>query len=406
MIVTGLRATTARIVADRRNLDSYAGQTALVTLHGLLAMLGLQIDLDIPAMQMIGSQPPLRGGDLRDALRAYAGDLIPGGADHPAPVADITFALGDSHAPDAAVRVSGTAVRALITTGNHAAIRWSDAGPIGAMAAAAAAAAEGARAAVLRTSRLLDLPTPASKLWLPGPRLHVDLDLSPYADAELRNLGPVDIVSAGAITHSALYTLLRLPGTRAEVRVVDSDTLQLGNLNRYPLAKRSHCGDAKVDALATYSTDEIRIHPHPVALEQANLPFLRPLAPRVLVGVDHIPSRWLAQQEALNGWVCVGATSHDYVLVTVHPAGQACAGCTHPKDDTTPGTIPTISFVSFWAGFIQALELRSAARRPSITASGTHAWPLGLSGPRGLHQYHQQPVANCPVQCPSSRRAA
>ena len=39
-IIDGLRATTARIIADRANLGSPAGETALVTLYAQLAMLG------------------------------------------------------------------------------------------------------------------------------------------------------------------------------------------------------------------------------------------------------------------------------------------------------------------------------------------------------------------------------
>lgn len=67
VIVDGLRATTARIISDRANIVSPAGQTTLVTLYALLAMLGLQIDLDIPAAGLARDQPPLRGSDLLTA---------------------------------------------------------------------------------------------------------------------------------------------------------------------------------------------------------------------------------------------------------------------------------------------------------------------------------------------------
>ena len=48
-IIDGLRDTTARIITDRANIDTPAGQTALVTLYALLAMQGLRIDPDVPA---------------------------------------------------------------------------------------------------------------------------------------------------------------------------------------------------------------------------------------------------------------------------------------------------------------------------------------------------------------------
>jgi hypothetical protein len=63
-IIDGLRDTTARIITDRANIDTPAGQTALVTLYALLAMQGLRIDPDVPATPMRSSQPPLRGTSL------------------------------------------------------------------------------------------------------------------------------------------------------------------------------------------------------------------------------------------------------------------------------------------------------------------------------------------------------
>ncbi|MEU2166917.1 hypothetical protein ACH47V_05995 [Micromonospora chersina] len=47
-IIDGLRATAARIITDRANVSSPAGQTALTTLYRQLAMMGLQVDLDVP----------------------------------------------------------------------------------------------------------------------------------------------------------------------------------------------------------------------------------------------------------------------------------------------------------------------------------------------------------------------
>lgn len=109
VIIDGLRATTARIISNRANITSPAGQTVLVTLYALLAMLGLQIDLDIPAAaRLTTDQPPLRGSDLVASLLDYSADLLPGGSAQPSPIPDVTFALGDTPAPSGTVRVSGT----------------------------------------------------------------------------------------------------------------------------------------------------------------------------------------------------------------------------------------------------------------------------------------------------------
>jgi hypothetical protein len=124
-IVQGLQSTTVRLRADRANLASTAGQTALVTLFGLLAMMGIGIDLDIPETDILGSQPPLQEDELRSALLAYWADLIPGariGTDVGA--ADLTFVLGDTPSRDAtALRITGDAWRCHISRDGSATLQ-------------------------------------------------------------------------------------------------------------------------------------------------------------------------------------------------------------------------------------------------------------------------------------------
>jgi hypothetical protein len=271
------------------------------------------------------------------------------------------------------------------------------------MAAAAAAAAEGLRAAVPRIAEYLGRAIPADPRWRVQPGRRVQLDLRQYQADGPAALGDVDIISGGAITNAALYTLLRLPSVTAAMRIVEPDLLDLPNLNRYALARRSMIGWPKGRALAGLQTTGIRITPTSQTFSEATAPGLDPLAPWLLVGVDHIPSRWAAQQAAASRWLCVGSSSHDFVLVSAHPADSACAGCVHSRDDYITGDIPTISFVSFWAGLVQALELitRATGRSPTWTRA-THIWPFGLDNPRGIHQFTQHAVPGCPLRCGAS----
>lgn len=126
------------------------------------------------------------------------------------------------------------------------------------------------------------------------------------------------------------------------------------------------------------------------------------LGPTVLVGVDDIPSRWTVQRAA-PGWVSVGATSHGFVMVSGHEPNAACAGCAHPRDESLEGQIPTISFVSFWGGLLQARALLAHAAKVAMPAVNV-AWPFGLFGSRGLQAFPLQPAATCPVGCTASRR--
>jgi hypothetical protein len=400
-IIDGLCATTARIITDRANIDSPAGQTALVTLYAQLAMMGIQIDLDVPDIGLRTAQPPLRGISLPAALLDYSADLLPGGSARPSATPDVTFALGDTPAPPSALRVSGaewTASVGTILIGP----RWRGIAPVGAMAAAAAAATEGLRAAVPHIVEHLECPVPADPRWQACEGRQVDLDLSRYQVEGPVALGEVDVISGGAITNAALYALLRMPDLTAALRVIEPDLLALANLNRYSLALKSMVGWPKIRALRSFDTPSVSITGSGQRFDDVTAPQLAPIAPRLLVGVDHIPSRWAAQRAAA-GWICVGASSHDFVLVSAHPPGGACVGCAHPRDEDIAGEIPTVSFISFWAGLVQALELAATiASRPFASARTTYVWPLGLENPRGIHQLTQVPADGCPVGCQAS----
>jgi hypothetical protein len=222
-------------------------------------------------------------------------------------------------------------------------------------------------------------------------------------------LGNVDAISGGAITQAALYALLRMPKVTGMLRIIEHDLLAISNLNRYALARACMLNWPKAAVLQAFGTPGLRTIGDTVQLDTDSLPGLEPMAPRLLVGVDHIPSRWLAQRAAGYGWVCVGSSSHDFVLVSTHPPGRACAGCAHPRDDDFTGDIPTISFVSFWAGLVQALELLAEAGGQAPTWSrSTEIWPFGLDNPHGIRPYPQATVSGCPVRCGAStrRRAA
>jgi hypothetical protein len=400
-IIDGLCATTARIITDRANIDSPAGQTALVTLHAQLAMMGIQIDLDVPDIGLRTAQPPLRGTNLPAALLDYSADLLPGGSARPSATPDVTFALGDTPAPPGAVRVNGAGWTASVGT-ILIGPRWRGIAPVGAMAAAAAAATEGLRAAVPRIAEHLECPVPADPRWQARAGRQVDLDLSRYQVEGPVALGEVDVISGGAITNAALYALLRMPDLTAALRVIEPDLLALANLNRYSLALRSMVGWPKIRALRSFHTPSVSITGSGQRFDDVTARRLAPIAPRLLVGVDHIPSRWAAQRAAA-GWICVGASSHDFVLVSAHPPGGACAGCAHPRDEDIAGEIPTVSFISFWAGLVQALELAATtASRPFAPARTTYVWPLGLENPRGIHKLTQDPADGCPVGCQAS----
>jgi hypothetical protein len=298
-------AETARIISDRANISSPAGQTALVTLYAQLAMLGLAIDLDFPAARPAADQPPLRGSDLLYGLLDYSADLLPGGSAHPSPIPDVTFALGDTPAPPAAIRVSGTEWTAAV--GTLALARcWQGNWPAGAMAAAAAAAAEGLRAAVPRIADRAGRPVPTDPRWRTISSRQVVLDLGRYrADGPIR-LGAVDVISGGAITNAALYALLRMPAVTAAMRIIEPDLLDLPNLNRYALARRSMRGWPKTRALVAFQTLGIAITGREQVFNDTTAARLAPIARSPQRGVQQPPpgTCWGKGVRCQPGQVC------------------------------------------------------------------------------------------------------
>ena len=174
-------------------------------------------------------------------------------------------------------------------------------------------------------------------------------------------LGRFDVVSGGAVAQAALYALARIPEARGQARVIEPEKSDLSNINRYAFLRRSSVGELKAEHLASLDLGGLRITGEPLRYEDRNLGRIGPLASRVLVGVDHVPSRW-AVQRARPEWLGIGATSETSVVVSYHSSGLPCARCLHPNGSRVREQIPTAAFVSHWAGlWLASLFARSVS---------------------------------------------
>ena len=223
------------IIADRANLASPAGQTAAVTLYALLAMQGLQIDLDLPAVPLLVPRPPLAAGDLQAACWAMPPASCraarPGPGRARRDVRHRRFARPPWRGPGQRHRLDGG--------------RWRDRGQPalacrrGGRAHGRGRCGGGRRAARRRAAdrwRWARLAPAAAWRLVPGRVTR--LDLSTYQAGDPTGLGEVEGISGGAITSACLYALLRLPRAAARLRIIEPDRLEISNLNRYPLALR------------------------------------------------------------------------------------------------------------------------------------------------------------------------
>jgi hypothetical protein len=399
-LIAALTETTVTIVADAKNIASHSAQSAFVTTTLLLARSGHRVYLAAPSTLLVGPQPPLATGKMLEQLLIVGRDLLPGVAiELGAPKRpDLTILLGDTPwvgDPDRAFRIRGTAWEARLTP-VEIGREWPDEDwPIGGMAAAALAAAEVFKFSMRRLSRWSRNPQSFAEQYAPTPQ--VMINLSPFTRAKVSELNEVDFISGGAITNCALYALLRLPNVKGSARIIEDDTTALSNLNRGMLFVRSRLEIPKAVELSRYATDGFSIRPVIARYASGTVTKIGPLANAVFVGVDDIPPRWDVQR-AWPKWLGIGATTHFSAMASYHTPYLACAGCLHPVDDPTRGPIPTVAFVSFWAGLsLTSLYLRHLANDRGLAQDQEFYFsPLR---PETFWHTPIQRRSDCPVSC-------
>jgi hypothetical protein len=398
-----LQARHVLCVSDLRNVSTHSGQTALVTLVSLLSRMGLQVHLEIPEIALLILQPPLCGPFLRQALVESSESLIAGAAVQVGGGVspELVFVLGDSdfEVGDAlSWRLYGGDWCGGLTRGESAQA-WTAEWPVGGMVSAALAANEAYKFVMRRLpfrqrSDEVYFELSGSCMWDFG---------SIAVPADGVDVGNVDLISGGAISQAALYSL-RLPRLRMSGRVFDDDVTGPSNLNRNMLTLAKDVGLAKVQVIARQCSANLRVEPVAARFWGQSSRSIS-LSGRILVGVDDVPSRWEVQRRAL-GWLAVSGTSHLGISSSAHCPEDPCSGCLHPIDDEAGALpIPTVSYVSFWAGLVMAVRLVREAIGHPYPSSQQQLWltPLRMDEP---HAAVWAPVAarqDCPVHCSASR---
>ena len=406
LIIDGLYATRIRLTVNELNASSRAAQAAIVTTFQLIARMGITVELDLPEVALVAQVPPLREPNLRVALLELGSDLLPDATvTDELNAAQATFVFGSSPAAANAIRIEADDFTCTL---RHAATGDLLNGecPLGGMAGACAAAAIALEAALPQIAAATNCALSTRPRPSAGPPVRVDLrELFPGLGAPAPQTDQLDIISGGAITNAFLQTLLWLPKTHAQIRVIERERADYTNLNRYNQLRASHDGELKIDVLAAAGRDGLSISGVEALFNADTRDALRPLAPIVAVGVDNVNARWWVQEE----WpelLVIGATDNTSAVLTTHRPGEPCAGCAHPhplaplaKGDF----IPTISLISFWGGFMQALALMSG-ERPSHRVT---IYPFALGGGHWWHAAELPDGARCAISCEaSSRRAA
>lgn len=360
-LMQALTGTRVALIADAKTLTTHAGQSCFVTAALLMARSGHTVHVLAPDVPLVGLQPPLQPGGIIASLSATGADLLPGitfRTDLPARAFDLAIVLGEAPIEVEAlhaIRLNADGWSGHIVPVENAAPFEASLWPLGAMAAGALAAGEAFKVAMrMLASRFRNQARLDTVFGLTDRSTFV---LAPAVTPYAADLGALDCVSGGAIVQAALYALARVPGLNGRVRIIEPDTGDITNLNRYMLLTRSRLGRSKAfDLAAALANTNLRVTPVAARFEPQTVDALAPLAPSVLVGVDDIPSRWLVQRQS-PAWLGVGATTHWSAMASFHRPGLGCAECLHPTDELGTGAIPTVAFVSFWAGLLTSTFL-------------------------------------------------
>lgn len=440
-LLAALLAPRVLIAADEYTLASAAAQTAFVTTALLLLRTGATVMIAAPNVPLLDPQPPLTGRHLIDALVDVGDDLIEGvrcrsiddageyddhgydavvligpaptslsaprRADRPTP---LTLHLGADAVTGRVVAMTGPDPDAENTLRSATVARmWraSLRAPFGALAAAGLAAGEIFKLVMRSLADYADAPAHFAELFAVSDDAMLSLDptgeLTPDMRARLEALsdvGAIDLVSGGAIAQSFLYAVARLPGVRGDVRVIEPEPSDTSNLNRYALLRRSSLGDPKAATLATMPLGGLRVSPVVARYDRATPAALGGLAPAVVVGVDHIPTRWAAQT-GWPEWLGIGATSHYSAMSSDHTRGTPCTWCLHPADAPDVGPIPTVAFVSHWAGLLLAWRFvrHRLGLGVSLAAQYDFFTPLRTDLPHARWRSPVAPRLDCPNRC-------
>jgi hypothetical protein len=404
-LLAALTGTEVALVAGEESLKSHAAQTAFVAAALLMARSGNMVYLVAPNVSLLGPQPPLTKDRLLDGLLDVGRDLVPGIEYQAAvPRHEIDTAVffdgtNWSGRPTSVIYAGASAWQGWISPKDDV-CRWPANGwPIGALAAADLVAGEAFKISMRKLRRFASHPEIFDMLFAPATSAF--FALAPEGTLTSSELGRLDLVSGGAIAQALLFTFARIPDAKGQVRVIEPDINEISNLNRNMLLRRSRLGLPKARDLAEQQLGSITVTPVQARYEgpSRNQVDLQPI---VLVGVDHIPTRWAVQ---LSGpeWLAVGATSHFMAMSSFHSPGLPCAGCLHPQDDPSNDPIPTVACVSYAAGLMMATQYLQKLAKVQV-ANGEQQIIFRPLRPERVWRSPVAARADCPVNCPASSK--
>jgi hypothetical protein len=164
--------------------------------------------------------------------------------------------------------------------------------------------------------------------------LNYDSEMGAELTLPRTRAGEVVIAGVGAVGNSALWAMSRHESAHGTLFLVDSETIELSNLQRYVLAGMKEVGRSKVESAREFlQSSRWKTEIRPESLEQFAPEMLDRKIPTVAISVDNVAGRRAAQgllpRLIVNGWTgdnALGASWH------VFSNELACLACLyHPR---------------------------------------------------------------------------
>jgi len=182
-------------------------------------------------------------------------------------------------------------------------------------------------------------------------------DWGEAAQEKLRD-SKVLVVGAGGLG-SAILTYLAVAGV-GTIRLIDCDTVDLGNLNRQVLHRDADIGrrktDSAVERLRALNPD-IRVEAIPDAIDANNVFDLVEDYP-IVDALDNLPTRYLLNEVSVRGQLPLfhGAVyGFEGRATTLAPGRTPCLRCLYQA--VVPGEIPVVGTTPGVIGCVQATEV-------------------------------------------------
>lgn len=212
------------------------------------------------------------------------------------------------------------------------------------------------------------------------------------------------VVGAGGLGSPAgLYLAAAGVGT---IGVVDSDVVELSNLQRQILHRTSGVGKSKAESAReslTALNPEVEVVAYPLRLGASNVFEIIEDYDVVIDGVDNFPARYLLNDACYfsrKPLVEAGILGFDGMVMTIKPGVGPCYRCVFPEPPP-PGAVPAcaeagvLGALAGVIGAVQAVEALKLLLDIGHTYTGRILVYHGLDG--GFREVSWAPNPSCPL---------